>query len=142
MFYKHFLNVGFPVESSLHKVLDDHLGAEITSGSITNKQEALDFLSWTFLFRRAHHNPTYYGIEEDTSTAGVSEHLSLLIDTTLENLEKSQCVLLHGDDIVATPFLSISSYYYISHLTIRQLLNQIHDHADFSRSIKMVIIGC
>lgn len=43
MFYKHFLNVGFPVESSLHKVLDDHLGAEITSGSITNKQEALDF---------------------------------------------------------------------------------------------------
>ena len=141
MFYKHFLNVGFPVESSLHKVLDDHLGAEITSGSITNKQEALDFLSWTFLFRRAHHNPTYYGIEDDTSTAGVSEHLSSLIDSTLENLRESQCVLLHGDDIVATPFLSISSYYYISHLTIRQLLKQIHDHATFQEVLRWLSLA-
>lgn len=141
MFYKHFLNVGFPVESSLHKVLDDHLGAEITSGSITNKQEALDFLSWTFLFRRAHHNPTYYGIEDDTSTAGVSEHLSSLIDSTLKNLRESQCVLLHGDDIVATPFLSISSYYYISHLTIRQLLKQIHDHATFQEVLRWLSLA-
>ncbi|GMF00972.1 unnamed protein product [[Candida] boidinii] len=64
MFYKHFLNVGFPVESSLHKVLDNHIGAEIASGTIKSRQEAMDFLTWTFLYRRAHNNPTYYGIED------------------------------------------------------------------------------
>jgi antiviral helicase SLH1 len=30
-FYKHFLHTGFPVESSLHEVLDNHLGAEVSA---------------------------------------------------------------------------------------------------------------
>ncbi|SMN22397.1 similar to Saccharomyces cerevisiae YGR271W SLH1 Putative RNA helicase related to Ski2p, involved in translation inhibition of non-poly(A) mRNAs [Maudiozyma saulgeensis] len=141
MFYKHFLNVGFPVESSLHKVLDDHLGAEISSGTIKNKQDALDFLNWTFLFRRVHHNPTYYGIEEDTSEAGVTKHLSELVDSTMNNLAESKCVSLHGTDINATPFLGISSYYYISHLTIRQLLKQIHNNATFNEVLKWLSLA-
>lgn len=141
MFYKHFLNVGFPVESSLHKVLDDHLGAEITSNTVCNKQDAMDFLKWTFFFRRAHHNPTYYGIEEDTTTAGVNKSLSNLIDRTLANLAKSQCVEIHGTDIEPTPFLSIASYYYISHKTIRQLLNQIHNHATFQEVLKWLSLA-
>ncbi|CAR21748.1 RNA helicase [Lachancea thermotolerans CBS 6340] len=141
MFYKHFLNIGFPVESSLHKVLDDHLGAEIASGSIANKQEAMDFLSWTFLFRRAHHNPTYYGIMEDTSAAGINKHLSNLIDDTLKNLEESSCVALRGNEIEALPFLSISSYYYISHKTIRQLLKHIKNTASFQEVLKWLSLA-
>ncbi|SCU98656.1 LAMI_0F15720g1_1 [Lachancea mirantina] len=141
MFYKHFLNVGFPVESSLHKVLDDHLGAEIASGSITNRQEAMDFLSWTFFFRRAHHNPTYYGITEDTTPAGINQHLSALIDTTLKSLEESQCAVLHGDEIEATSFLSISSYYYISHKTVRLVLRQIYDGATFRDVLKWLSLA-
>ncbi|CCH60480.1 hypothetical protein TBLA_0C06880 [Henningerozyma blattae CBS 6284] len=131
MFYKHFINVGFPVESSLHKVLDDHLGAEITSGTIKNKQEAMEFLKWTFLFRRAYHNPTYYDVEDDTSTAGVNKYLSNLIDNALNNLVESQCVELHGNDIEPTAFMGISSYYYITHMNIRKLLGQITDKATF-----------
>ncbi|CDH15138.1 probable Antiviral helicase SLH1 [Zygosaccharomyces bailii ISA1307] len=136
LFYKHFLNVGFPVESSLHKVLDDHLGAEITSGTVSNKQDALDFINWTFFFRRAHHNPTYYGIMEDTTEAGVNKFLSELVDKTLENLAESQCVKINGNEIQPTPFLSISSYYYISHKTIRQLLSQIYVNATFKDILK------
>lgn len=132
MFYKHFLNVGFPVESSLHKVLDDHLGAEIASGTINSKQEAMDFLNWTFLFRRAYHNPTYYGITEDLSTAGVNKYLSDLVDDALQNLVTSKCVETFGSNINGTPYLSISSYYYISHKTIRSLLLQMKRNANFS----------
>lgn len=141
MFYKHFLNIGFPVESSLHKVLDDHIGAEITAGTITNRQEALDFLSWTFLYRRAHHNPTYYGIEDDLSAASVSRHLSNLVDETLENLKDSGCVELTGNDISPTPFLSISSYYYISHKTVRKLLSQITKNATFQDVLKWLSLA-
>ncbi|SCU86497.1 LAFA_0E01134g1_1 [Lachancea sp. 'fantastica'] len=141
MFYKHFLNIGFPVESSLHKVLDDHLGAEIASGSIKNKQEAIEFLSWTFFFRRAHHNPTFYGITEDTSPTGVNKHLSELIDTTLENLAESSCVSIKGGDIEPLPYLSISSYYYISHKTIRELLKHIRDDATFQDVLKWLSVA-
>ena len=141
MFYKHFLNIGFPVESSLHKVLDDHLGAEITSGTIRSKQEALDFLKWTFLFRRAHHNPTYYGIEGDQSSVTISKYLSSLIDKTIENLKESQCLEIHGKELEPTPFLSISSYYYISHLTIRQLLKQINNEATFQNVLKWLSLA-
>ncbi len=55
-FYKHFLHTGFPVESSLHTVLDNHLCAEIAAGTIVTKQDVLDYLTWTFLFRRLHKN--------------------------------------------------------------------------------------
>lgn len=140
MFYKHFLNVGFPVESSLHEILDDHIGAEISSGAIKNKQDAMNFLRWTFFFRRAYHNPTYYGIE-DTSVDGVNEHLSKLIDSTLNNLSKSQSVVIRGNNIIGTPFLSISSYYYISHRTIHQLLKQIYNRATFLDVIKWLSLA-
>lgn len=141
MFYKYFLNVGFPVESSLHKVLDDHIGAEIASGAIANRQEAMDFLKWTFFFRRAHHNPTYYGIEDDTTTAGVNKALSARIDATIDSLVESQCVATSGTEIEATPYLSIASYYYISHKTVRTLLGHIRDKATFQDVLKWLSLA-
>lgn len=137
VFYKHFLNVGFPVESSLHKVLDDHLGAEIASGAIATRQQALDFLAWTFLFRRAHNNPTYYGIE-DTSSAGVSLYLAGLVDGAIAALEESQCVVSTGKQLFATPFLHILSYYYLSHRTMRNLAANMARDSSFRDCLRLL----
>lgn len=134
-FYKHFINVGFPVESSLHKVMDNHIGAEISSGTIKSRQEAMDFLTWTFLYRRAHHNPTYYGIE-DLSQEGISSYLSGLVDKVIDNLVESKCLITTGEKIEPTPFLHISSYYYLSHKTIRNLLNKIKPNASFRECLR------
>lgn len=124
-FYKYFLNSGFPVESSLHKMLEDHLGAEISAGTIKTKQEALDFLTWTFLFRRIHKNPTYYGIE-DPSDEGINKWIIELVDKTMDNLAESGCLTVYDDDTVEpTPFLNISSYYYMSNKTIRLFLQRM-----------------
>ncbi|GME80549.1 unnamed protein product [Ambrosiozyma monospora] len=135
MFYKHFLNVGFPVESSLHKVLDNHIGAEIASGTIKSRQDAMDFLTWTFLYRRAHNNPTYYGIT-DTSQDGINKYLSGLIDTVIDNLKESKCLNANSETLSPTPFLQISSYYYLSHKTLRNLLNKITPHATFRQCLR------
>ncbi|KAG7660895.1 mug81 [[Candida] subhashii] len=138
VFYKHFLNLGFPVESSLHKVLDNHIGAEISAGTITTRQMAMDFLTWTFLYRRAHNNPTYYGIE-DISEYGISQYLAGLIDKTIENLVESQCVYTSGsDDLFATPFLHISSYYYLSHMTMRNFVKKIHKNFEFRECLQLL----
>jgi activating signal cointegrator complex subunit 3 len=62
-FYKKFLYEPFPVESSLHNVLPNHLNAEIVAGTIQSKQDAMDYITWTYFFRRLVRNPTYYGLD-------------------------------------------------------------------------------
>lgn len=78
-FYKKFLYDPFPVESSLLTKLHDHINAEIVTGSIKTKQEAIDYLSWTFLYRRLIVNPRYYDIA-DGSIAGIEQFLSKTVD--------------------------------------------------------------
>lgn len=149
-FYKYFLNLGFPVESSLHKpnVLENHMGAEISEGRVTSMQEALEFLAHTFLFRRVHSNASYY-IENESdgnasSTTGTESPVEKgdedyeikanrwLVDrihTVISELVKSQCLTSSSNDLRLRPttYLSISSFYYISHLTMRMFLNRIAD---------------
>ncbi len=133
-FYKHFLHTGFPVESSLHKVLDNHLGAEVSAGVITTKQDALDYLTWTFFFRRLHKNPTYYGLEISSeeqkesqlaARQAAADYMITLVDKSLDDLAESDCVAVHNNgDVDSTPFGKIMSYYYLSHLTIRKFLSK------------------
>lgn len=137
-FYKHFLHTGFPVESSLHNVLDNHLGAEVSAGTVTTKQDALDYLTWTFFFRRLHKNPTYYGLEisaeghrDNPMTARqlAADYMIELVDRSLSDLAESDCVIIHSNgDVDATPFGKIMSYYYLSHLTVRMMLSKARNN--------------
>ena len=138
-FYKHFLHTGFPVESSLHNVLDNHLGAEASAGTIGTKQDALDYLTWTFFFRRLHKNPSYYGLDissEDHDTIAAqqlaSEFMVELVDKSLGQLAESRCIALHSNgDVDSTPLGKIMSYYYLSHKTIRRLVKLAKRGANF-----------
>ncbi|KAJ5943789.1 hypothetical protein N7516_003957 [Penicillium verrucosum] len=131
-FYKHFLHTGFPVESTLHKVLDNHLGAEVSAGTIGTQQDALDYLTWTFFFRRLHKNPSYYGLEisaEEQNTmaaqATAQDFMVELVGKSLNDLAESSCVLVDSatGEVDSTPFGKIMSYYYLSHKTIRYLVS-------------------
>ncbi|CEJ61600.1 Putative DEAD/DEAH box helicase [Penicillium brasilianum] len=139
-FYKHFLHTGFPVESTLHKVLDNHLGAEVSAGTIGTKQDALDYLTWTFFFRRLHKNPSYYGLEilaEEQNTmaaqATAQEFMIDLVDKSLNDLAESSCVLVDSatGEVDSTPFGKIMSYYYLSHKTIRYLMSHAKREPSF-----------
>ena len=138
-FYKHFLHTGFPVESSLHNVLDNHLGAEASAGTIATKQDALDYLTWTFFFRRLHKNPSYYGLEisaEEHSTIAAqqlaNDFMVELVDNSLGELAESGCIVLHSNgDVDSTSLGKIMSYYYLSHKTIRHLTKHAKQDASF-----------
>ncbi|KAG7233189.1 hypothetical protein INR49_007395 [Caranx melampygus] len=65
-FYKKFLYEPFPVESSLLSVLSDHLNAEIAAGTISSKQDAMDYITWTYFFRRLVMNPRLGGAPPHT----------------------------------------------------------------------------
>ncbi|TGJ82474.1 hypothetical protein E0Z10_g6295 [Xylaria hypoxylon] len=136
-FYKHFLHTGFPVESSLHTVLDNHLCAEVSAETIITKQDALDYLTWTFFFRRLHKNPSYYGLEvsaEEHNTIAAqqiaNDFMVDMVNKSLDELALSKCVEIYPNgDVDPTPLGKIMSYYYLSHKTIRHLVKHVKPKA-------------
>lgn len=138
-FYKHFLHTGFPVESSLHNVLDNHLGAEVSAETIGTKQDALDYLTWTFFFRRLHKNPSYYGLEisaEENNTIAAqqaaNDYMIEMVDKSLAELAESGCLtVLPNGNVDPTPLGKIMSYYYLAHKTIRSLNHYAKPEATF-----------
>eukprot|EP01130_Rhizamoeba_saxonica_P011676 TRINITY_DN4859_c0_g2_i1.p1 TRINITY_DN4859_c0_g2~~TRINITY_DN4859_c0_g2_i1.p1 ORF type:complete len:1866 (+),score=443.62 TRINITY_DN4859_c0_g2_i1:728-5599(+) len=118
-FYKKFIDQPFPVESSLKGHLPDHINAEIVAGTISTRQDAVDYLTWTYFFRRLEKNPTYYDMEE-ASFEKITEFLSELVDDTLSDLELSYCIEFdeeEEDKIYPTSMGRIASYYYLKHTT-------------------------
>jgi antiviral helicase SLH1 len=145
-FYKHFLHTGFPVESSLHQVLDNHLGAEISSGTVATKQDALDYLTWTFFFRRLHKNPSFYGLEisaEEHNTIAAqtmaNDYMVQLVETSLRELDESSCAIVEPTgEVDPTPLGKIMSYYYLSHKTIRYLVKHVKRDATFANVLSWI----
>lgn len=118
-FYKKFLYEPFPVESSLLSVLSDHLNAEIAAGTVSSKQDAMDYITWTYFFRRLVMNPSYYNLE-DIGHESINKYLSSLVERSLRDLECSYCIEIKEDDRTIEPLTygRIASYYYLNHKTI------------------------
>ena len=61
-YYKRFLLEALPVESHLDHFLHDPLCAEVVTRTVASKHDAVDYLTWTFLYRRLPQNPNYYNL--------------------------------------------------------------------------------
>lgn len=90
-FYRKFLHEPFPVESSLHKQLHEHINAEIANGTLLTVSNCIEYLSWTYLFRRLIMNPSYYQLN-DTTPEGLATYLHQLIKTILLDLAYGKCI--------------------------------------------------
>lgn len=129
-FYKKFLYEPFPVESNLQDVLADHMNAEIVAGTITSKQDAMDYITWTYFFRRLVMNPSFYSLDS-TDFDRVNRFLSSLVEKALVELECSYCIEVGEDNVSITPMTlgRVSSYYYINHHTVRMFCDRLKGDA-------------
>jgi len=150
-FYRKFLYEPFPIESCLQEQLHDHVNAEVVGGTIRSKQDAVDFLTWTYFYRRLTRNPGYYHLE-DGSPEAIGGYLSDLVESTLADLENAGCVQVGGgggwdegeeggeEGAAAAPLVAVDpdavapltlgrvcSYYYLKYTTVALFNAELHD---------------
>ncbi|XP_036144237.1 activating signal cointegrator 1 complex subunit 3 isoform X2 [Monomorium pharaonis] len=138
-FYKKFLYEPFPVESSLMAVLPDHINAEIVAGTIKNKQEFLDYLTWTYYFRRLMKNPRYYDLDV-LEPHRINEYLSRLVETTIKTLIDSHCIDDDEDEqtLISLPMGKIASFYYLSHNTMLMFTQSLEKNLTLDQCLRIL----
>eukprot|EP01060_Flectonema_neradi_P036238 TRINITY_DN6918_c0_g1_i2.p1 TRINITY_DN6918_c0_g1~~TRINITY_DN6918_c0_g1_i2.p1 ORF type:complete len:1934 (+),score=441.45 TRINITY_DN6918_c0_g1_i2:47-5803(+) len=144
-FYKKFVHDPFPVESSLHKNMHEHINAEIVAGTITKRQDTVDYLTWTYLFRRLYKNPTYYGVESADHEA-VSRFLSGVVEKVLRDLYAAKCLDepdpededYDPDALIPSVLGRIASFYYLSHTTVGLFEDGIQDNSSLQDVLKLL----
>mmetsp|Transcript_7976 Transcript_7976/g.22253 ORF Transcript_7976/g.22253 Transcript_7976/m.22253 type:complete len:1913 (+) Transcript_7976:252-5990(+) len=123
-YYLSLTNLQLPVESQLIKTLPNHLNAEVVLGAVQTIAEAVDWLSYSFLYIRMLQNPSLYGILDPEKALKEDPTLKQrrldLAHTAACMLEKSHLIRYdrRSGALQATPLGRISSQYYISHTSM------------------------
>jgi activating signal cointegrator complex subunit 3 len=127
--YLRLMTHQLPIESQFIKRLADHLNAEIVLGTVTNIQEAVTWLSYTYLFIRMAKNPWYYGIgynqkQMDPRLVSVRRDFIIVAAKLLD-----KCQMIRYDAVTGsfypTDLGRVASHYYIQYETISMFNEQV-----------------
>ncbi|CAN0537648.1 unnamed protein product, partial [Ectocarpus sp. 12 AP-2014] len=92
---------------------------------IENKQDAVDYLTWTFYYRRLTQNPNYYDMG-GSSHRHLSDHLSELVERVVGDLEEARAVSVEDEmNLSALNLGMIAAYYYLQYTTIELFANSV-----------------
>lgn len=126
--YLSLLTNQFPIESNFIQCLSDNLNAEVTLGTISNIDEAIEWLSYTYLFVRMRMNPQAYGIEltELECDPMLEEKRRSLIKAASMNLDKAKMIRFtqRTGDVNITDLGRTASLFYIKYDTV-EIFNEL-----------------
>ncbi|RYP56558.1 hypothetical protein DL771_011877 [Monosporascus sp. 5C6A] len=122
-YFKKFLIEALPVESHLHNFVHDAFVTEISTKMIESAEDAINWTTFTYFYRRLLANPSYYSLPSLTQDA-LSAYLSDLVETTLKELTESKIIDFDEDDGSVAPqnAAMIAAYYNISYITMQTFL--------------------
>ena len=122
-YYRKFLGEALPIESQLQSYMHDAFVTDISTKTIESTQDAVDWTTYTYFYRRLLANPSFYGLE-DTTHQGLSAYLSEQVEQTLKDLSDAKLIELDEDEDTVTPLnpAMIAAYYNISFITMQTLL--------------------
>jgi pre-mRNA-splicing helicase BRR2 len=123
-YFVKFLQEPIPIESDLAENLHDTLNAEVVAGTVTSKQDAVDWLTWSFMYRRLAPNPNFYNLNGRTAQH-INDFLSQLVEDTVDDLVATKCIKVDEEtemDIEAVNFGKIAAFYGIKYQTIGQFV--------------------
>ncbi|KAI6657806.1 U5 small nuclear ribonucleoprotein [Oopsacas minuta] len=137
-FLQKFLSEPLVVESRLVQYLNDHLNAEIVTKNIENKQDAVDYITWTFLYRRLTLNPNFYGLQ-GTSHHHLCDFLSELIESCLSHLQQCSCLTIENEITVNPTNLGIiGAYFYVSCVSLEMFANSLKENTKIRGLIEII----
>ena len=116
------------------------------------KKDCLDYLTWTYYFRRIIKNPAYYGVENSTPESNfVSQYFTIflieinefvidLINSSLKALEEHRCIKIGEDEFsIESTFLGhIASFYYVRHTTVAHFEANLKEDLTIINLIKLI----
>ncbi|KAF3912422.1 hypothetical protein ABW20_dc0100492 [Dactylellina cionopaga] len=122
-YYRKFVNEALPIESHLQSYLADAFVTEISTKMVTSTQDAVDWTTYTYFYRRLLANPSFYGLT-DVSHEGLSAFLSELVENTLKELSEAKTIDLDEEDDTISPLnpAMIAAYYNVSFITMQTFL--------------------
>ncbi len=138
-YYKKFLNEALPIESHLQIYLPDAFVTEISTKTIASTQDAVDWTTYTYFYRRLLANPSYYGLN-DISHEGLSAHLSELVENTLKELSEAKIIDLDEEDDTISPLnpAMIAAYYNISFITMQTFLLSLNARTKLKSLLEII----
>lgn len=135
--YLSLLTNQFPIESNFIACLADNLNAEISLGTICNVNEAIEWLSYTYLFVRMRINPHVYGIDyvEVEQDPTLETKRRQLIHNAAMELDKAKMIRYNErtGDLNITDLGRIASHFYIKYDTVEtfnQMIKPIMTESD------------
>jgi activating signal cointegrator complex subunit 3 len=111
-----------PIESQFVNNLTDNLNAEIALGSVSDIDEAVKWLTYTYLYVRMRLNPLAYGISYDMKQKDpfLEKHRFELIVSTARKLDKARMVRFNErtQSLSSTDLGRTASHFYIKYPSI------------------------
>ncbi|KAI0033767.1 Sec63-domain-containing protein [Vararia minispora EC-137] len=111
-----------PIESQFTKGMIDAMNAEIALGTVSNVQEGVTWLGYTYLFVRMSKNPTFYGMsrEEVIGNPSLANKRALLVTEAARRLAEAQMINydMSTESFTITDLGRLAAKYYIRHSSI------------------------
>ncbi|KAB0348345.1 hypothetical protein FD754_013202 [Muntiacus muntjak] len=119
-----------PIESQFLESLADNLNAEIALGTVTNVEEAVKWISYTYLYVRMRANPLVYGISHKAYQIDptLAKHREQLVIEVGRKLDKARMIRFEERTgyFSSTDLGRTASHYYIKYNTI-ETFNELFD---------------
>ena len=127
-----------PVESNLELFLHDAINAEVAGGNLNSSQDIIDWITWSFMYRRLVENPNYYNLN-GKSGQHINDHLSELIENTVKDLVDSKCIEEDEEgNLIIDSLGRIAAYYNIRHTTIQVFDENLTENRKMKQLLEIV----
>ncbi|KAH9979649.1 putative RNA helicase [Russula compacta] len=121
-YYLSLLNQQLPIESQFVSKLADNLNAEIVLGTIRNRDEAVQWLGYTYYYVRMLKSPALYSVSADyqEDDPGLIQKRADIIHSAAALLEKCNLVKYEraSGRFQSTELGRIASHYYVTHYSM------------------------
>ncbi|EDR01243.1 uncharacterized protein LACBIDRAFT_240054 [Laccaria bicolor S238N-H82] len=118
-YYLSLLNQQLPIESQFVSKLADNLNAEIVLGTVRNRDEAVQWLGYTYLYIRMLKSPALYsvGVDYQEDDGALVQKRADIAHSAAVLLEKCQLIKYERSSgrFQSTELGRIASYYYVTY---------------------------